>query len=511
MAHAPSKLLTMHSAVPNTSSRMVFQSRLPSLPTGTDLAQEKSSSSSYSSSSGDDSSEPSQQLEPQNEAQHLLDMPDGMLESAAAITADPDAVPMAADPDAVPMAGTAGMPETPAMAGTASDADGILPVQQVEPTSQVRSAVKHFEQLTELQSMPNPAMQASVGVSKGATLRGGMRLAPLVIPPPDDLQMDQAADGPLPGAMHKVFSGNATVKAAADLLSKRQQQPAVQGATARNQAAIAAHQARLAALHQKEHSKQAHGFGSALGHAEPSAAQHRHSPKLTLNEPDNLHVQHSAASASKVLAPVKLKPALRKHSSVANLSRSTLPHSPKTAPPLRRFGSVTPAPAATTPRHSFNGVQPLSPTRQEAATSIAQIMQRNSSLPLQAAIAHKSTSAMPRHLPPLSSPKRSAELGQSLLGSPRRSAELGQSLLGSPKRSVELSLLGSTSRMSSLSSPAKSLDTDQVPGGASELSMSGNVPPSRRSQNRQALAKVAHALVHLDSHKDGTVALHLTT
>ena len=459
MAHASSKLLTMHSAVPNTSSRMVFQSRLPSLPTGTDLAQEKSSSSSYSSDSGDDSSEPSQQLETQNEAQAQNepqsqpqpDMPDGVLDGAEA------------------------------MAGTASDTDGILPVQQVEAISQVRSAVNHFEQLSELQSVPNPAMQASAGISERPHhLRGVMRPAPLVIPPPRSLEVEEAADGPLPGAMHKVFSSNATVKAAANLLSKRQQQPAVQGATARNQAAIAAHQARLAALHQKEHSKQAHGFGSTLGHAEPSAAQHRHSPKLTLNEPDNLQVQHSAASASKVLAPVRLKPALRKHSTAHDLSRSTLPHSPKPAPPLRRFGSVTHAPAAATPRQSFSGAQPLSPTRQEAATSIAQIMQQNSSLPLQAATAHKSTSAVPRHLPPLTSPKRSAELGQSLLGSPRRSAELSR--------------LGSTSRMSSLSSPAKSLETDQVlrsnllSGGASESSMSGSVTPSRRSQNRQALA-----------------------
>lgn len=49
MTHAPSRLLAMHSAVPNASSRMVFQSRRPSLQPDTDLGLGLSSDSSLGS------------------------------------------------------------------------------------------------------------------------------------------------------------------------------------------------------------------------------------------------------------------------------------------------------------------------------------------------------------------------------------------------------------------------------------------------------------------------------
>ena len=66
-------------------------------------------------------------------------------------------------------------------------------------------------------------------------------------------------------------------------------QPAVRGVTARNQAAVAAHQARLAALHHKGQHGQIQGLGSGKGtdFAEPAAAQHANLPANALQQLDD--------------------------------------------------------------------------------------------------------------------------------------------------------------------------------------------------------------------------------
>ena len=76
-----------------------------------------------------------------------------------------------------------------------------------------------------------------------------------------------------------------------DLSSRHQ--PAVRGVPARNQAAVAAHQARLAALHNKGQHGQIQGLGNGkgIGHAEPAAAQHANLPANALQQLDDPRLQ----------------------------------------------------------------------------------------------------------------------------------------------------------------------------------------------------------------------------
>lgn len=382
MAHAPAKLLAMRSTVPNTSSRMVFQSRAPSMQPDMDFGLDKSSSS-HSSSPEKDSPRPQQQLESPKEVQRLLDMPDAV---------DGAGVPLGS------AQAVSGVPSTP-------------PVQQLaELVRQVNMAAQQVEQLSQDEGVPVTAMQSPADASKRPRdLRGIMRLAPLMIPTPHSPEEDQKTPATTSDATPGTVSNQATDATVASLAGKHQHQPAVQGVSARNQAAIAVHQARLAALHQKDRARQAHSWGNAPGHAPAPAAHHTDSPLLSASEPDSQDVQHSAASATRVSAPIRLKPALRKHSSVADLS---------------------------------------------------------------------SSSSAPRQLSPLSSPRRPAEEGQSVLGSPRGSAEREGLSLDSP------------SRLSSPSRPARSLETDQAlrsilrSGGADDSYVSGSVSPSKRTPNR---------------------------
>ena len=382
LAHAPAKLLAMRSTVPNTSSRMVFQSRAPSMQPGMDFRLEHSSSS-HSSSPGKDSPRPQQQLESPKEVHHLLDMPDAVE--------------------------GAGVPLGSAQA--VSDIPSTPPVQQLaEPVSQVSTAAQQVEQLSQDEGVSVTAVQTPADASKRPRdQRGIMRLAPLMIPTPHSPEEDQKTPATTLDAVPGIVSNQGTDATVASLAGKHPHQPAVQGVSARNQAAIAVHQARLAALHQKDRARQAHSWGNAPGHALPPAAHHTDSHTITASEPDSLDVQRSAASATRAPGPLRLKPALRKHSSVADLS---------------------------------------------------------------------SSSSAPRQLSPLSSPRHSAEEGQSVLGSPRGSAEWERSLLDSP------------SRLSSPRRPARSPETDQAlrsilrSGGGDDSNVSGSVSPSKRTPNR---------------------------
>lgn len=248
---------------------------------------------------------------------------------------------------------------------------------------------------------------------------------------------------------------------------------------------------------------------------------------------------------------VRVQPVLRKHSSVAELASASLQSLPRTS------DAMTPVLPAATPRQSFTGNQRLSPYKRAAAISIAQIMQQNSSLPLQPAegnilvptprprqlaplsrhgsvaqgsaattpldsfdgrqqfpvrtaaavtiaqiLRHDSSSAAqlavdtlspaplrPRQLPPLRSPRRSAEGQQAVLGSPGPHAEGQQLTLGSPRCSAELAEAASTapsSRRSSLSSSARATKEDGSLQQQSSVpvSPSGSLSPGRHPPNR---------------------------
>lgn len=441
IAHAPSKLLAMHSAVPNASSRMVFQSRALSMQPGTDLGLDRSSISSHDSSSGTVSPAAQEQLLQTDITHQLLNLAAGVLEET----------------------------DRALLSATATD-DSVnvrVPMQRsIAPVSQVQTAVQHYEQLSGDQASDSPHIRyASAGVARHPRdLRGIMCLAPLVIPvvqtAEDQQQATASPSRASPGDIHRTAAG---VKAA-DGPSKHQRTlPAVQGAAARTHAAIAAHQARLASSQQKGQQRHAYGFGSGAGHAQSLVAHHEQHSSSVQEDPDALSVQHSTASASRVSGPSKLRPALRKHSSVADLSSAGTLLCPRHLPPLRRFGSVSPASAAAMPPHGVSDSPVSSPCRQTSAVSIAQIMQSNSRWTSQAAEAYHSSNPLPNRQSPLSS----------------------------PKRSVEQSLLCSPNRMSPLSSPVKSLDADQALRSLLQWSVdslgsseSGSMSPSRHSPNR---------------------------
>lgn len=284
----------MHSAVPNVSARLVFQSQ-PSLlpdasldlsnPTSSDRSSScetsKSSFSTRSSSSGSDSPHTQERFTEAQEALQMLSIPAAVLGHS---------VPGYADQAAL---------TEPSTDGTSS----ALPVEQsVEPTSQVQAAVQRFEQLNEQQAASSPMKQTSAGSAKPTRdWTGIMRLAPLLIPILSDPEQDQTVANTPTGIATAASDSAGTSAGTIAPRSKPRHQPALQGATARNQAAIAAHQARLAALHQKGHPRQPHGFGSsAAGHADAAVAGHDGDPEpadKTLKSP--VGVQRSSASASR--------------------------------------------------------------------------------------------------------------------------------------------------------------------------------------------------------------------
>ena len=171
-------------------------------------------------------------------------------------------------------------------------------------------------------------------------------------------------------------------------------QSALQGATARNQAAIAAHRARL-----KEHSSAGSSRSAAtrLGWAPPVVRTATPaSPILLAPEHSNLRTGWQPRS-SRTSTPAASRQSLTRFGSVATPSslRSAQSLSPPGAPsaPLRRGWSVAlPSPSSQVERRSLDLAQgrPLSPARgrslsptlqRGASVTIAEIMKQNSRLP----------------------------------------------------------------------------------------------------------------------------------
>ena len=168
-------------------------------------------------------------------------------------------------------------------------------------------------------------------------------------------------------------------------------QSALQGATARNQAAIAAHRARL-----KEHSKAASPHSTAAGHgwAPPvirtAAAA---SPRSVLLAPEDSNLQPCSSRTS---TPAASRQSLTRFGSVAAAtslrSAQSLSSPGASSAPLRRGRSVALPSSSQIERRSLDLAQgrPLSPARgrsssptlqRGASVTIAQIMKQNSRLP----------------------------------------------------------------------------------------------------------------------------------
>lgn len=290
MAHAPSKLLAMHNAVPNASSRMVFQSRQTSIQPGMDLDLAKAEDSSCDSSHGSASlSAQPHQLLPDN-TQQLLNQAAAVLqhvlESASSATALCEAVS-----------------NQPSME---------CPPQQSEQQLNTKS--------TNRTCVPDPQTGSAI---QSQDRQGIRRLAPLLPLPPLSLQKQQSASTSLSDGMPHTLpvAHTHTVDAAGADESGRQQhqqQPPVQGVSASQLAASAAHQARLASLHAAAHPGQTHGFGRGTGHAElpPVLAQAAQRPRL--DKPQDRVVQHSAVRPARPPASLQLAPVLRTHGSAAD-------------------------------------------------------------------------------------------------------------------------------------------------------------------------------------------------
>lgn len=190
-------------------------------------------------------------------------------------------------------------------------------------------------------------------------------------------------------------------------------QPLLQGAVARNQAAVAAHRARL---HLNEHSLA--GTAGSAQH-EDAAARHGWAVPLKKNAtpatPRALATQRSSLDTGRPASPLSRLSSVTSSSGVRKSLDASLA-SPSPRPPLRRFGSVatpslaagqlsppgsaplrrgvsvaTPRKAEGTPqRHSLDTGGPLPPVSGQrlspplvrgTSVTIAEIMKQNSRLP----------------------------------------------------------------------------------------------------------------------------------
>lgn len=279
--------------------------------------------------------------------------------------------------------------DVPAAAATNAADQQLLVQHPAQPAGQVQSTVQRYEQLSR-QQLPVSTPVHAAGSSQPQALLGVPTLAPLMIPAPfaaDHMQppgsttpeavlgafgldaaeatAESTQSGPLLRASasnaadatagsfdvrYQLDNGHAAqtelTDAAARTVTRQRRKSGVQGVSARNQAALAVHKARLTAQHQS------HGFGSGLGHAEPTSAQHAQqadtpqhaptrSPTSPRHIPDSLSVQRSTVSAGRLLRPANLQPAIHRHSSMT----ATLPQAFSRARQLSgasKTGNVSP-------------------------------------------------------------------------------------------------------------------------------------------------------------------------
>ena len=341
-AYAPSKLLAMHSAVPNMSHRMVFQSRMPSVQPDMDIDFGMSGYISPGSSSSSEGLSGQAQSRQASDIQRLLSKV--LEEQQPALQLDVDlAVGKSGSSygsnshsshdssDDYRLGSSSGSASLSEQAQTLQRADTqklldqaaawLGTTHELSPAeeslgkklvsqrsrrawSHVRRAVQSYEQLSgqstpvnfvkhqQEQHLQQPVVQRP---STGHQQQQRQTAAQDVT----DWQQDQLQHQPS-------VQGSPTRQQ-----SQLQHQPSVQGAAARNQAAIAAHQARLESLRQKAQPGQGHGVGNGKRHVQLAAAQCADGPPPTAENPAELTVQRSTHSAARLQAQARLKPVLR--------------------------------------------------------------------------------------------------------------------------------------------------------------------------------------------------------
>ena len=469
---AAPRLLAMHAAVPNTSARLVFHSRANAIAIEAPVT---SSSSDHDSRLGEYNAQPevaataadaAPHVQPpeappqpqQSEAPLLLQRLEAARAAAQEAAAEDLAAPPSAEEDSVqllqqpaaervaPLDVAADHASLPIAHSDMQQEHDIAVQASADSESQVQAAVQRYEQLlADQQTAASPLSSPTAAAEEALKLpQTRLRLAPLDIPDPDSPE-----DGRPQGStsIHALPSASATPH-------KRQHQL---GAAARNQAAIAAHAARL---HQKDQlrGKPVRGFGSsAAGHAEPSPRRgwasplpgkfgawhgtaHKAADQAAAHEDGDggTPVQRMAGSISRLPALASTNSTLQQAFSVAAaLSQTATLQSPGPRAPLRRFGSVVPA--AASPRTSLGDTQPAA-AHPAPAVTIAQIMYQNSG-GLPSAAAHNPAARLPA-------------LAQTAL---RRGASVA-----APARSLDMAPTSSSSplrRGSSVAAPASKLSS----------------------------------------------------
>ena len=268
-------------------------------------------------------------------------------------------------------------------------------------------------------------------------------------------------------------------------------QSALQGATARNQAAIEAHRARL-----KEHGTASTTHSAAVQHGWAASDKKNAapaSPRMSTPKRSSLHAgQHglSGRPSTPTAGSTSPKPILTRFGSVAAAStlRSARSLSPPVASgvPLRRGGSVAfPSSSSVIQRRSLDLAQgrPLSPPRggslsptlqRGASVTVAEIMKQNSRLPPLDLVPPAPTSPISalRPLPPLRR-SSSAMIPSGTLSGLRRGSSVGTALRRGLSVSPSAAPDGYSKALSPRSSPQQR--SEPSPGSAQLLSRRSSV------------------------------------
>ena len=278
----------MHTAVPNVSSRLVFQSRQASLQPGMDPGLAKSEDSSHGSASP--SAQP-QHLPPTDTQQlltHAAAMLQHTLESASSATSHFELLSHQLSTESPPQH------------------------SQQQLGTQSPTITDLYNDVTDLQ--PGSAVHSR-------DMRGIMRLAPLLPLPSPSLQKHLTASSSVPVETPLGAHMDATDTVAhASSRQHHWQQPSVQEVSAISQSVLSAQPARLASLPEETHTRQTHGFGGGTGHTQPapssSHSQQRHLPEG--DTPKASGVQHSAVGAARIQACLQLPPVQKRYSSATD-------------------------------------------------------------------------------------------------------------------------------------------------------------------------------------------------
>ena len=208
----------------------------------------------------------------------------------------------------------------------------------------------------------------------------------------DEVSMHVRPGSSSPGAVLQAIESLHSMPSAVVATPRARHQSAVQDATARNQAAIAAHRARL-----KEHSTASTPHSAAARHGWATPFRKAVAPFSPAATPRRISLHAAPQSPSRVRSPTAGSPMASPRASLVRFGSLVAPGSLRSAksPPvaLRRGGSVLiPSSSSETQRRTLDLAQGhrLSPSRGKsvspmlqrgASATVAAIMKQNSRLP----------------------------------------------------------------------------------------------------------------------------------